>query len=68
MANVTFRRLLTGLDTVQAAYYLRPGYGSVFSYETLAIEKERLRASKDRLGVPVKIAGWSFLGRCPAHS
>lgn len=61
MANVTFRRLLTGLDTVQAAYYLRPGYGSVFSYETLAIEKERLRASKDRLGVPVKIAGWSFL-------
>jgi hypothetical protein len=55
-----FRRLLAGLDTVQACYYLRPTIGQAFSFEALTVLKERARASKIRDGVPVEIGGWSF--------
>ena len=56
-----FRLLLSGLDTVQAAYYLRPELGSAFSFEHLMVEKERLRANKSRCGVLVNLGGESFL-------
>jgi len=56
----TFRRLLTGLDTVQVCYYLRPTIGREFSFETLTRLKERARAAKIRDGVPVDMGAWSF--------
>ena len=43
-----FRRLLTGLDTVQAAYFLRPTKGAAFSFEALMLAKEKARADKAR--------------------
>ncbi len=60
MAAESFRRLLSGLDTVQAAYYLRPSLGGTFSFESLSLTKERARADKARVGVPVEIGGWRF--------
>lgn len=55
-----FRRLLTGLDTVQVAYFLRATIGCEFKFEPLMLAKERARADKAREGVPVEICGWSF--------
>src|SRR5665213_2725870 len=56
-----FRRLLTGLDTVQVAYYLRRNLDAAFSFDSLIIEKERLRASKSRDGVLVQIGSEPFM-------
>jgi hypothetical protein len=56
-----FRRLLTGLDTVQVAYYLTRELGAAFSFESLTLEKERLRANKGREGVVVQIGSVPFL-------
>src|ERR1700733_12206766 len=56
-----FRRVLTGLDTVQVAYYLRREPDAAFSFEPLLLEKERLHASKSRDGALVQIGGESFL-------
>jgi hypothetical protein len=36
----TFRRLLTGLDTVQAVYFLRPTPGGEFRFDALMAAKE----------------------------
>ena len=63
MADGRFRRLLTGLDTVEAAYYLHPISGAAFSFEALMLEKERLRASGSRDGTPVELGDRSFLLR-----
>ena len=52
---------MAGLDTVQAAYYLRPHLGAAFSFAALMVEKERLRASKSRGGSVVAIGGLEFL-------
>ena len=57
---LAFRRLLTGLDTVQVAYFLRATIGCEFKFEPLMLAKERARADKAREGVPVEIGGWSF--------
>jgi hypothetical protein len=61
MSALAPRFLISGLDTVQAAYYLRPTNGSTFSFESLLITKERLRADKVREGEPVSIGDWSFI-------
>jgi hypothetical protein len=55
-----FRRLLTGLDTVQVSYFLRPTLGREFKFEPLMLAKERARADKARDGVPIEIGAWSF--------
>lgn len=60
MSADAFRRLLTGLDTVQVAYFLRPTVGAAFGFEALLLSKERARADKARGGVPVEIDGWRF--------
>ncbi|MDE2294412.1 MAG: hypothetical protein KGL36_03025 [Gammaproteobacteria bacterium] len=52
---------MSGLDTVQAAYYLRPHFKGVFRFEPLMVAKERLRADKNRDGELVQIGELSFL-------
>jgi hypothetical protein len=59
--DAKFRLLMSGLDTVQAAYYLRPSFEGVFRFEPLMIAKERLRANKSRKGELVQIGKDSFL-------
>lgn len=60
MSLLPIRPLISGLDTVHAAYYLRPGYGAAFSYEALLQEKERLRSDRMRDGKAVAIGDWTF--------
>lgn len=55
------RRLIAGLDTIQAAYYLRPHFQGAFEFEPLMVAKERLRADKSRKGELLRIGGQSFL-------
>jgi hypothetical protein len=56
-----FDRLIGGLDTVQAAYYLRPHLEAEFRFEPLMVSKERLRADKNRKGELLQIGSESFL-------
>lgn len=56
-----FRRLLTGLDTVQVAYYLRPERDASFSFAALTASKEALAALKGREGGVVAMGAQSFL-------
>lgn len=55
------RRLIAGLDTVQAAYYLRPTPGAPFVFEPLLLVKEAARADKQREGSEVRIGDQAFL-------
>jgi hypothetical protein len=48
MDGAAYRLLLTGLDTVQACYYLRRTHGAALDFEALTVAKERLRASRSR--------------------
>lgn len=57
----TFRRFLTGLDAVQVAYYLRRELDAAFSFESLVLEKERLRADDNRDGALVQTGDESFV-------
>lgn len=60
-SDLPFRRLLTGLDTVQVAYYLRPELGAVFNFGALLGMKEMLQASKSREGADALIGAENFL-------
>lgn len=53
--------LLSGLDTVECAYYLREGLGCTFDFEGLSTKREALRASKRRDPFVVSIGGKEFL-------
>lgn len=55
------RLLLSGLDTVECAYYLREGLGCGFDFAGLANQREAMRASKRREPVVVSIGGKDFL-------
>lgn len=55
------RSLISGLDTIQAAYYLRPHFNGAFEFEPLMVARERLRADKSRKGELLSIGGESFL-------
>lgn len=55
-----FRRLVSGLDTVQVCYYLRRDVGAVFDFEALMLARERLRANRARCGAVVEIGGWTL--------
>jgi hypothetical protein len=61
MTGAQICRLIAGLDTVQAAYYLRPHFQAGFVFEPLMVAKERLRADKSRKGEVLQIGGESFL-------
>jgi len=60
MSAPAFRHLLSGLDTVQASYFLRPALAGAFKFGPLMVAKERARANKAREGVSVEVGGWSF--------
>jgi hypothetical protein len=52
--------LLSGLDTVECAYYLRPTALCAIDFRHLAIEKEVLRQSKKREPRKIEIGGIDF--------
>lgn len=53
--------LLSGLDTVDCAYYLRPGPDCVLDFESLTARREALRAAKRREQGVVCLASKDFL-------
>ena len=53
--------LLSGLDTVECAYYLREGPGCGFDFVDLANQREAMRAAKKRDPVVVTLGGKDFL-------
>lgn len=53
--------LLSGLDTVECAYYLRQVPGSEFDFTELAAQREALRAAKRRDPFVVQLGGKEFL-------
>ncbi len=55
------RLLLSGLDTVECAYYLRETLGCGFDFADLAAKREAMRASKRRDPVSVVIGSKEFL-------
>ncbi len=61
MTAMAFKFLISGIDTAQVAYYLRPLPGCRVDFERLLLEKERLRASTLNDSAPVEIADHQFL-------
>ncbi|MBP6269399.1 MAG: hypothetical protein KA422_07250 [Rhizobacter sp.] len=55
------RLLLSGLDTVECAYYLRETLGCGFDFADLSAKREAMRASKRRDPVSVVIGSKEFL-------
>ena len=55
------RLLLSGLDTVECAYYLRECLGCGFDFADLAITREAMRAAKRRDPCVVSLGGKDFL-------
>ncbi len=53
--------LLSGLDTVECAYYLREGLDCAFDFADMATKREAMRASKQRDPVVVAIGDKEFL-------
>jgi hypothetical protein len=53
--------LLSGLDTVECAYYLRPEPGCEFDFADLSVKREAMRAAKRRDPLVVSIGGREFL-------
>lgn len=53
--------LLSGLDTVECAYYLREGLGCTFDFASLTAKREAMRQAKRRDPVVVEIGGKEFL-------
>jgi hypothetical protein len=53
--------LLSGLDTVECAYYLRATIGCAFDFNDLAAKREAMRASRKRDPVVVAIGGKELL-------
>lgn len=60
---MTFRSILTGHDTIECAYYLRPIEGSVclLDYESLEVQKEDLKRSRSRHPKPIRLGSEEFL-------
>ncbi len=52
--------LLSGLDTVECAYYLRPAAHCTLDFGQLAIDKEILRQSKKREPKKIELGGIDF--------
>ena len=56
-----FQRLLSGLDTVQCAYFYSAGAAHGIDFGSLLLERETLREAKTREPKPIEIDGESFL-------
>lgn len=56
-----FQLLLSGLDTVQCAYYLLPEGKGQIDFELLGFEREGIRASKRKDPAHVKLGNQEFL-------
>ncbi len=61
MTSPKFKFLISGIDTAQVAYYLRPLPGCQVDFERLLLEKERLRAATLNDSASVEIADQEFL-------
>lgn len=55
------RLLLSGLDTVECAYFLRPTPQCALNFAALGLERERLRQSKKCEGSKIDLGGTAFL-------
>ena len=53
--------LASGLDTVECAYYLRPGEGCKLDFAALRAQREVMRESKRPEAAVVELAGMEFL-------
>ena len=55
------RLLLSGLDTVEVAYWFRPSIGCLLDFQVLAQKREAMKASKRREPVVVLLGSKEFL-------
>jgi hypothetical protein len=53
--------LLSGLDTVECAYYLRPGRACKLDFASLREKREMQRDAKNRDGMVIELGGKEFL-------
>jgi hypothetical protein len=61
MPSSPFRFLLSGHDTIEVCYYLRPESGCLVDFQEIAIQKEALRQSKRKEQRVITLASESFL-------
>lgn len=55
------RLLLSGLDTVEAAYYFRPSIGCLLDFAAIGEKREAMRAAKQRDPALLQLGGKEFL-------
>lgn len=60
---MAFRFLLSGLDTVEVCYYLRPGFACELDFTELGFQKEALRQSKKKEPKILTFGGVDFILR-----
>ena len=60
-AAALFDLLLSGVDIVECAYYLRPVAGPGIDFEALAAKKEQFRLAKGKDPMLVTLGGMDFL-------
>ena len=56
-----FRFLISGHDTVEVCYYLRPLPGCLLDFQEIGLQKEALRQAKRREPKVIELGGESFL-------
>ena len=61
MEEVGFRLLLHGIDTLQCAYYMKARNLGGISFERLLVERERIRESKKKEAIVVRLGSSEFL-------
>lgn len=61
MTSNPFRFLLSGHDTIEVCYYLRPELGCLLDFQEMAIQKETLRQSKRKEQKVVTLGSESFV-------
>lgn len=61
MEGCEYKLLLHGIDTLQCAYFLRPGQKNKIDFEWLGKEKERIKNGKHRNPTPIKLGNSDFL-------
>ena len=54
------RLLLSGLDTVEAAYYFRPSIGCLLDFAAIGEKREAMRAAKQRDPALLQLGGKEF--------
>ena len=58
---MSFRFLISGHDTIEVCYYLRPRSGCMLDYQEIGLQKEALRHAKHREPKIIELGGESFL-------